>query len=619
MRHLLDRRGRPVGRRARSILLVCLIALVIFVLFETVAPLLISTVLVRDRMETAVERWIGQDVTIGGAPTLRFWPKARITLSDVTIRRDDEQKRTIGHVSELSAAFDLFGALIGRPIFKDFRLREPKIFVTRQADGTLDWSDAGLLAHAVADVRPSGNGQSLSVSYDAPIGEIRVHDGSVEINQAPEGTVTRIEGISGRVRWPHLSEGASLTGEAVVAGRKVSAEISSSQPLLLFSGRSSNTNGTIRSDLFNAQFSGIVNLAEHGFLSGNAELSTVDLPELMTWFGIDFPAADHMKALSLQAKLITSADAVRFEGLSLDINDVHATGILDLALKPNAQPRLTGTLALNRIDFSPLLAEIAPRLLDENDPAGQFRNRFDLDLRLSAQNAALGPFGLSEVAIGVMNIGAQSRVDILDSDFEGGRLTGRIGTIKEGDAGGVAARLSVHGADFATIIQRLGLQGPLPAGKGSFELAMDVARPLTAVAWRKAKGSFHFTADGGVLPGVDLANIRQLAAQKPYFSLDDAKGTGGFEFNSIDIAATLANGSADITQGRIVGASDTISLSGIVPYINSSLALSATIDRPGSDARGGNTPIAPATFFIGGSWPDPVIWPLHQNVPKLGD
>jgi AsmA protein len=149
---------------------------------------------------------------------------------------------------------------------------------------------------------------------------------------------------------------------------------------------------------------------------------------------------------------------------------------------------------------------------------------------------------------------------------------------------------------------------------------MDVARPLTAVAWRKAKGSFHFTADGGILPGIDLQNIRQMAAQKPYFSLDDVAGSSGFEFKSIDITAALSNGSADITQGRIVGANDTISLSGIVPYINSSLALSATIENAGSTtSSSAANSTGPTGFFIGGSWPDPVIWPVRQNAPKVGD
>ncbi|NSY16269.1 AsmA family protein [Neorhizobium sp. AL 9.2.2] len=612
--------GRPLGKRTRIALIVLVSLLSLFVAFQLAAPFLVSTVLVRERMERAVEEWIGHDVSIGGQPSLAFWPEPRITFSDVMVRNIDHGKKgMLGSVRELSASFDLLGALVGQPEFKDFHLKDPQLFVLRKPDGRLDWTNDGLLSRAVRAVKSDGTGQLLDNSNDAPIGDVLIENGTLQITNEEDGRIVRVDRIDSEIDWSYLSRSASFKGQATIAGRRVTADITSRQPLLLFSGRSSSTSGSIQSDLFNAKFSGVVNLASHGFLSGDAEFATADGAKAMQWMGFDLPGTEKLKQLSVKARLITNDTAMRFESLSLGIDDITASGILDLTMPADAPPRLTGTLALNTRDVLPMLAEIAPRLLDKSDPAARLRDRLELDLRLSAQSVEIGPFQLSEVAVGIMNIGDQSRIDILDSDFENGRLTGRIATIKDEETGGVAIRLSVQDADFASVISRLGLTAPLPGASGSLELALDVARPVTAETLRNAKGSLRFRAGSGTLPGVDMAGIRRLATQKPYFTLSEA-GTGAYEFQSVDINVTVADGLADIRNGLIVGTNERITLNGIVPYANNSLALSAGVLTDSSGTTSGDAAAGrpDAThFFIGGSWQNPVIWPVAKPTPKI--
>ncbi len=364
------------------------------------------------------------------------------------------------------------------------------------------------------------------------------------------------------------------------------------------------------SDLFHGQFRGIANLAAHAFLSGDAELTVPDLSAAMNWAGVNFAGIERLKSFSVNTRLVTNDDILRFDNLSLGLNDAKVTGILDLLLPPDKPPRLTGTLAFDRMDLSATLAAVAPRAMGDTSQGNARLAGLELDLRLSAQQATLGRFQLSEAAVSIMNVGDQSRIDIADSDFETGRLTGRIATVKGGAAGAVALRLAVQDADFGNIVKELGLAGPLPAARGSLDLSLDVDRPLEPEAWRNAKGTLRFRAERGSLSGVNLAGIRQLAAQKPYFPLSDA-GTGSLEFDHIDIAANLADGSADIREGKIIGATETLTLSGVIPYINNSLALSATVEpvTPAATA-------APLMVFIGGSWPNPVIWPVSQTSPK---
>jgi len=606
--------SRPLGRPWRRLLIGILVALILFGLYLIIAPFLVSSVVVRESMERAVAQWTGHDVTIEGVPDIRFWPEPRITLRDITIRKPtDGTERVLGRVSRLSASFDLLGALMGRPEFEDFRLTNPEIYVLRGANGRLDWANDGLLSRAVREAKADGNGQALAQDDDARMGDVRITNGTFEVSDIASGRITRFTSINGDLHWPWLSRDLDIRANGEMNGRKLAVDISSSQPLLLLSGKSGNAAGSVESDLLRGRFNGVANLAAHAFLSGDAELTVPDLSAAIAWSGIRFEGAERLRSLSLSAHLVTNDEVLRFENLSLSLNDAKGTGILDLMLPSDRLPRLTGTLAFDQMDFSGVLAAMAPRNGRDARQNKGLRDHLELDLRLSAQQATLGPFQLAEAAVSVMDTAEQSRIDVVDSDFETGRLTGRIATTKGGTGDGVALRLSVQDADFGNIVRKLGLTGPLPAARGSLELSLDANRSMTPEAWRNAKGTLRFRTEAGYLPGVSLAGIHQLATQKTYFPLSEAAG-GNLEFDSMNISADLEGGSADIREGKIVGPDETIALSGVVSYVNDSLALSASIPPPAQD-----TGAAPLTVFIGGSWPNPVIWPISQAAPKAAE
>ena len=599
---------RPLSRRIRGLLIGVLTGLGLFALFQIIAPFLISSSLVRAGMEQAVAEWTGHDVTIEGSPDIRFWPKPRITLRDITIRKPvDGRERVLGRVARLSASFDLLQTLIGQPEFKDFRLTDPQISVLREPDGRLDWANDGLLSRAVREAKPNASGQQLAADADAPMGEVRITNGILEISEVSSGRTLRFTAIDGDLNWPWLSRGVEIKAKGEINGRKISVDFNSTQPLLLLAGRSGNASGAIVSELFQGRFQGVANLATHAFLSGDAELTIPDLPTVMAWSGVNFAGAERIKRLSLNARLVTNDNTLRFENLSLGLNDDKATGILDLMVPEDRLPRLTGTLAFDRLDLSGILDVLTPAA-DEASKNNNLQTGIEFDLRLSAEQAVLGPLHLSQAAISVLDTPHQSRVDIVDSDFETGRLTGRLATAGIDRQDEMALHIAVQGADFGNIIKNLGLGGPLPMTHGSLDLSLNIRRPINPQAWREAEGNFRLRGGEGFLPGINIASVRQLATQKQYFSLSEASN-GNLQFDSIDLAARIAHGSAEIHDGKITGSDGTLAISGVVPYASNGLALSATI-RPAADDP------AQLTVFIGGSWPNPVIWPVSETAPK---
>src|SRR5690606_9321233 len=88
---------------------------------------------------------------------------------------------------------------------------------------------------------------------------------------------------------------------------------------------------------------------------------------------------------------------------------------------------------------------------------------------------------------------------------------------------------------------------------------------------------------------------------------------GSFDFTRADIDAKLNRGLAELTKAEIEGTDRLLTLSGLIPYRTGSLALAGSLaERP----QEGVAPTSPAiSFFVGGSWPEPVISP-HQRPAK---
>lgn len=604
---------RPVGR---TVLIALALILLVAVIFRVVTPFLISTSVVRESIEQSVEQWTGHNATIGGVSTIRFWPEPEVILTDITIHNDQQgERRILATIRELSASFDLIEALLGEPVFEDFHLTEPHVFMSRDKNGRIHWANGGRLVEAIAKASANGDTQRLDQALDAPIGEVQVRNGIVDIVGETDGRAVRFNAINGMMDWPSLSDAVTIRGDAVVRGKKIGLDIRSTQPLLLLDGRSGDFAGTASADIGLARFDGIASLTPRGYFSGNAELRASDMPAALRWFDIDPRLVDGLQSVSVAARLIADRQELRFEELSLGLNNENATGLLELDTPPSGRPKLSGTLAFDHIDLMRLLAALEPTISQDAQALPSLVTNLDLDLRLSSQVAAFGAVQLHDIALGLMNVAQQFRLDILDSDLQPGRVTGRINTVNvnagaQDERQSVAFRAAVSGVDFATLAQQLQLKGPLPATQGSLDISLDVPRPINRDAWNAAVGTVNFRTGSGKLNGIDMPAIRQLAVQKPYFTLSDA-ASGSLEFDSMKATATIRNGIADLQDTEIAGRNETITLTGAVPLANSSLALSATITP--KDAN------PPLNFFIGGAWPTPILWPMNVPAAKPGE
>ena len=77
------------------------------------------------------------------------------------------------------------------------------------------------------------------------------------------------------------------------------------------------------------------------------------------------------------------------------------------------------------------------------------------------------------------------------------------------------------------------------------------------------------------------------------------------------------SGQAEITRGEVRGEREMVSLTGIIPYVRGSLALAGVLGpippNEGSEPSVALRSLPPLRFFVGGSWPEPVISPVVET------
>ncbi|OWV69246.1 cell envelope biogenesis protein AsmA [Rhizobium sp. R339] len=597
---------------ARLSTLFLLIALGLFVALRVAAPYLISTGFVRSGIEDALSKWTGYHAEIKGSPVLEFWPTPRITLNQVTIRQPrDSGDKLLGSIESLSADFSLIDALRGRTSFHEFHLLRPNLSLTRDEKGLIDWSYAGLLARAIGGVRYENGAEVLDPDLDAEIGAVTVEDGTLVVTDVRSNNVYHFDSVTADIAWPRLSGAISAVVIARINGEDLKIDYASRQPLLAFAGRNAEAKTSLTSNLMTAHFQGVASIASLSSLSGNIAVTIPDMPGLLTWSGKSIPGIGTLRSASFDADIMSSGTGLRFNNLSLSLNEASATGVMDLSTAPGKRPKIGGTLAFDQMNLKPFLDAFALRLAagEAEEISADMREplkMLDVDVRLSARRAQMGLFELSDLGASMIVTGGEAKFDIGDSQFEGGEMTAHLEATQRDFDGGGKLQLLIRNADFAALAERLQLKGPLPLATGSLDLDLQSAKAIWTAGLGDVTGKLHFWTREGTIPGIDAGALRTQAAQKPFFPLS-AAASGAFAFDQLDLQADFANGSAEIHDARVAGPAQTLTLSGVVTYQTNGLALSGSLEAT-DPAKAAELPLLP--FFVGGSWPNPVISPV---------
>ncbi|MGF6155436.1 AsmA protein [Ensifer sp. KUDG1] len=562
--------------------------------YNAVLPLLISTTNVRPTVEHMLDAWSGGKSRIAGNPEISFWPEPMLTLRSATIETTDGSSRKLAHIGSITATFSLFSAIDGTPALHDVRLVEPVVTLERRTDGTLNWQRPHWLN--TPDVQ--------AADKDTPFGDITVENGRLQIIDLVTNQTREFSGISGTVSWPSFTKQLSARLSGTLAGQVVAWTLECNEPLMLLTGRNAALKTSLSSAALNLSFEGNGNLSPTPSAAGRLQVSTASLQALAAWYRGKAAGTLPDSGFSLSANVTSGKASLKLDELHLTLGGANATGILDISTPIDDTHRVEGTLAFDRIDLNGLQPFIDPLEPDElrQQLGDAFMRSWRADVRLSAQEALVGPLRLEDLAAGVIFDHGRASVNVADSTYANGRLSGRLAASEEGLAGGGRLELVLKNADLAAALADFGFTGPIPTGRGNVNLDLTTQHPFWRAQVAEASGRIRLSLANGNLTGFDANAFANLVRAGEFFSLSQASD-GNFAFQTADIEASFEEGSARLNRALFAGQTGNLSVNGVIPYRSGSLALAGTyIDTLNAGQR--------LRFFVGGSWPNAVISPL---------
>ncbi|MEM6460462.1 MAG: AsmA-like C-terminal region-containing protein [Pseudomonadota bacterium] len=587
-------------------------------------PFAISTDLVRDKLERDISQWTGHEVVLLDSPELGFWPAPHISLKRISVSsRKFPEAEPIVYADEMRADFSILSALIGDPSFSNFVLVRPIFWVEQFPEGNTTWnSQAGRISEGVGKTirqaeAAAGGEKSTERVPDYRLGDVTVENGTFTWINHITSNSEKITALNGVVRWPRLNGEMEAEISGIYRGEAARLWMETEQPLMILAHRTSQIEIEFASTPLTLAFNGTANLSPLSFASGTFSMQSPSMRQTLAWAGAEIKPGEAIGALSLDAELQLQNSRAMLDKLILELEGNRAIGVLDFKYADGI-PGVSGTLAFNSLDLTSFLRAFTPLPQTGEDIADtidtSFLNELVLDMRLSAQSAKLGPLSLSNVAAAARIDEGRATFDIGDATAYGGSLQGRVVLAESGIEGGGEVRISASDIDMAQALAALNVDGPFPRGTARMNMSLSTPFPTWATGLSDIAGKFDLTITDGFLPSFDPAQFRTQAEIERFFGLDGLS-SGSFPFATAEFEAIFANGIAEVSKGEIIGQNAVLSLAGIIPYQRGGLALigelaeTATVASTSQDS----TPDNSMEFFVGGSWPTPVISPIAGN------
>jgi len=336
-------------------------------------------------------------------------------------------------------------------------------------------------------------------------------------------------------------------------------------------------------------------------LAGDFEAEAIDIDPALLLAGFAAPGLGEGHAASAAGRLEIAGRKVRVTLSRASFDGEPFSGALEASLGEATE--LSGSLEAQRLSL-PALAGLAAGGSLQRDEAGWSDSPFasplppglTLDLRLSARELELGlPHLASEAKLNLALADGVVNIDLLESGFVGGKLSGAIaGSAAEGVAQ-ASIRAALQGGSLDPLVWR---SGGLPVASGLVDLSFDVTgngRSMAAFVSTLA-GSGSFAIAQGRFNTVNLDAITAVmeageAAEDP--SLDQARetfaimfGAGALPFGSAAGSFAVAGGVVNVATVSITAGDSTVLADATVDLNHFTLASEWTLRHaePGAPA-----------------------------------
>ncbi|WP_373235410.1 AsmA family protein [Cohaesibacter celericrescens] len=514
------------------------------------SPFLINTRVVKKQISKQISDWMGLPVLVRGEPVVTVFPYLTIKLKDVQVASHlGSNKPPLVSMQVLRAEMYWLPLILGKFEVRRFHLDNPVFDLVRNADGKASWDLTG------GDlISPDDHNNRLALS-DISLGNFQISSGSAHYVDETTGRDEYLSDINLAFDWPNTGETAAIDGEFEWRDQPIQLSARSDMPMELFGGGLSPLSLQVSSPLFDAQIEGTAATMSSLQLEGDFSFETKSLRDWISWLGGTVRSGESLGAASLKARSNLVGASVAFSDMALTIDNNRVDGVMQLDFRRD-RPLIQGTLASDKLDLDAyLMPKSGSKALLDQSLTAKDLGLVDLDVRLSANQLALGPVKLGRTAATLVTRDRQmsfsiseayayggrmeASLDIRPSKSEEGELSGHLRAKANGILAGTLAREMIGRAFLTgTALAEIDLQGE---GENLGQIAQSANGDLSLVVTDGELNNFNLDTmqkalepNGTVEPDAlyngdsafDVLSIRGRMAEKTIF-IDGLRVTSG--------------------------------------------------------------------------------------------
>ncbi|TXM75305.1 AsmA family protein [Methylobacterium sp. WL69] len=554
----------------------------------------------------------GIALTASGPAEVALLPLPRLSLGGVRFAATAGDAAPLAEGGALKLQLNLFALLAGRIEVNTASLEGGTVSLPTRDD---DPRWAAPRAQAARLVEPgSAHPRRLTLSQVTVTGR-DPRDGRVQTAQEVDLTVSwpswsaQVD-VAGAFRWNAVPARFTLTGLRVAnlaTGARSPFAATADWPAGSLSVEGEGSLGSGSPD------GGLA-------LTGSASLRTRSLPETLGWVGGDLALSPMIEAFALAGAFEVRDRTLLLPSLRLDVGDNRFEGAGSVALA-GGRPAIQATLAAETLNLAPLVAETLRLFgLDEAEAAGWSGRSLalhpltggDLDLRVSAGGARMGPLLFEDVAASVLVRRGGIEAALSRATLQGGLVKGRLGlTPAADDPRRTEVRLqgAFDSLDLGAVLVDLG-QDRWVFGAARGQVALEGAGTTPDVLMRHLDGRATLAVDGGALAGIDLADVVHRNGTPAAGALARRNGRTAFEHAGLTLR--VVDGVGEIADGVLRTSALTGTLTGAVVLPERRFeARAQLLPRAAADGTARPGP----TYAIAGPW-DAVV--VRKAAPEDG-
>ncbi|MEH3117472.1 MAG: AsmA family protein [Methylorubrum populi] len=525
-------------------------------------------------------------------------PLPRIVFDDIRLTEGDAAGPVLASGGSLSLQLGLAALLTGRVEVDSLTLDGAEVMLPRDARDSRWAQAAERLTHAIA-----------GEDGDRPRRIILARCG-VTGRDPRDSALKTARDVDLTISWPTWSESLALTGGLRWEGGSVRLTLSDLHPHALLSGGASPFAAALSWPSGSLSAEGRGSLRDGIKVSGTGSLQTRSLRGTLALAGGDLALSPFVEDLSVEGSFEAASGQIQFPNVTVRTGGNVLEGAGSAAFG-SGRTAMQATLAAESLNLSPLLADLL-RLtgFDEGADDRAWRSRSldlapltagDLDLRISAGSARIGPVQMTDLASSVLVREGGIEASLGRAGVQGGVVKGRVTLAgDDGDAAltRVKAQGSFDGIDLGALLNDLGQsRWMLGVSQGSLALEGE-GRDADAFA-RSVAGRVALASADGAIAGLDLADVIHRGGTVAPGAL--ARRNGRTPFERAAVTLLFADGVGEIVEGSLASRTLDASLHGRISLVDRRFqARAELLSRVAASAEG--TPPATALFEIAGPW-----------------